>query len=163
MRGKFIMSDKKKQIDFVLKNIIKALDEERIEHSNDEENINISCMTHKFGLHIDFMFKINAENMSVMLISELPCIVKRSRTEDLAAAVCFINNFTANGCFDFDIDNGKIFFRMTNCFCDSLIGKEAYDYMINCLLSMLDEYSEQFKLLAEGSISLDEFVDRNGI
>lgn len=31
MRGKFIMSDKKKQIDFVLKNIIKALDEERIE------------------------------------------------------------------------------------------------------------------------------------
>ena len=66
-------------------------------------------------------------------------------------------------CFDFDIDNGKIFFRMTNCFCDSLIGKEAYEYMINCLLSMLDEYSEQFKLLAEGSISLDEFVDRNGI
>ena len=60
MRGKFIMSDKKKQIDFVLKNIIKALDEERIEHSNDEENINISCMTHKFGLNIDFMFKINA-------------------------------------------------------------------------------------------------------
>lgn len=37
MRGKFIMSDKKKQIDFVLKNIIKALDEERIEHSNDED------------------------------------------------------------------------------------------------------------------------------
>lgn len=80
MRGKFIMSDKKKQIDFVLKNIIKALDEERIEHSNDEENLNISCMTHKFGLHIDFIFKVNVENMSVMLISELPCIVKRSRT-----------------------------------------------------------------------------------
>ena len=28
------MSDKKKQIDFVLKNIIKALDEERIDISN---------------------------------------------------------------------------------------------------------------------------------
>ena len=157
------MSDKKKQIDFVLKNIIKALDEEGIEYSKDEENLSISCMTHKFGLHIDFIFKVNVENMSVLLVFELHCIIKKDRIEDLAAAVCFINNFTANGCFDFDIDNGKIFFRMANCFFDSLIGKEAYEYMINCLLNMLDEYSEQFKLLAEGSISLDEFVDRNGI
>lgn len=157
------MSDKKKQIDFVLKNIIKALDEEEIEHSKDEENLSISCMTHKFGLHIDFIFKINVENMSVLLISELPCIIKKNRIEDLAAAVCFINNFTANGCFDFDIDKRKLSFRMTNCFCDSLIGKEAYKYMINCLLNMLDEYSEQFKLLAEGSINLDQFIDRNGI
>lgn len=157
------MSDKKKQIDFVLKNIIKALDEERIAYSEDKENLSISCSTHKFGLYIDFVFKIDTENMLVSLISELPYTVQGERIEDLAAAICFINNFTANGCFDLDVNMGKIFFRMSNCFLDSLIGKEAYEYMISCLLNMLDEYSEQLILLAKGLISLDEFVDRNGI
>lgn len=155
-------SKKQRQIDFVLKNITNVLEREKIEYLKDEKNLKISFSVNKY-LKADFVFKINSEKMLVSLISKIPYIVKQDKIEDLAAAVCFINNFTANGCFDFDINTGEMLFRMTNNFLESLIGEEVYEYMIDCSINMLIEYSEQLILLARGSISLDEFVDRNGI
>lgn len=155
-------SKKQRQIDFVLKNITNVLEREKIEYLKDEKNLKISFSVNKC-LKADFVFKINSEKMLVSIISKIPYIVKQDKIEDLAAAICFINNFTANGCFDFDINTGEILFRMTNGFLESLIGEEAYEYMIDCSVNMLIEYSEQLILLARGLISLDEFVDRNGI
>lgn len=154
---------KQKQIDFVFRIILKVLDKKQIEYSMDEKGLSINCLIYSNSLQINSVFKINPERMIVSLISKIPYTITKDKVEDLAAAMCFVNNFTANGCFDLDINAGNMFFRMTNGFLESLIGEEAYEYMISCSSDMMNEYSEQFILLAKGLMSLDEFVDRNGI
>lgn len=157
------MTDEKKQIQLILDTLCKVLNKQELEYFIDEQELVINCTAYKDDSQIDFSFRINPEKKLILLISHIPCTVPQEKTADLAAAICFINNFTANGCFDFDVHTGNIFFRMTNGFLESLIGEDVFEYMISCSLDTIDEYSEQFIMLTEDLMSFEEFFDRNGI
>lgn len=159
------MTDEKiqKQIQLVFNTLCNVLNKHGFEYSKDEEKLKVNSTAQKENSHIDFSFEIDADRMLVLLISHIPCIVPQKKRVDLAAAISFINNFTANGCFDFDIKTGNIFFRMTNGFFESLISEEVFEYMISCSLETIDEYSEQFIMLTDDLMSFEEFFDRNGI
>ncbi len=77
---------------------------------------------------------------------------------EFAVAVCDANNGMIDGRFDYNINDGRLFFRMTSSFRESLIGEVLFQYMIICACRTIDAYNDKFFELAKGLISLDQFI-----
>ena len=107
------------------------LDERDLHYEKDEENLSITC-----GAQGD----------------DLPI-------EMLAVAVSQANNGLVDGCFDYDFIEGRIFFRMTSSYRDSLIGKDLFAYMLFCSFQTIDDYNDKFLMVAKNKMSFDEIVE----
>jgi hypothetical protein len=48
---------------------------------------------------------------------------------------------------------------MTNSFVESLLDAEVFEYMLSCSFATIDEYNDKLLMLANGTISLDKFLE----
>ena len=65
-----------------------------------------------------------------------------------------------NGSFDYDISDGKIIFKLTQCFRDSLIGDGCLQYLLGLGCHMVDQYNDRFLALSKGIMSLSDFLKK---
>lgn len=145
----------------VYETLCSALTDDDWHFTKDDGKFEIKCGAQGDNLPIDIMVKINTETNLVVLMSCLPFVVAEDKRVDLAAAVSIVNNKIVDGSFDFDIMSGHLFFRMTNCFIESELGKEAFIYMLYCSCQTIDEYNSKFKMLVENKMTLGQFVADN--
>ncbi|MBQ3552749.1 MAG: hypothetical protein IJA35_06360 [Clostridia bacterium] len=75
-------------------------------------------------------------------------------------AIRIVNNGVVDGSFDYDVELGHIFFRMTNSFYDTTIGDEVVVYIILSALHTIDKYNDKLLLLSKGMISLEKFIEQ---
>lgn len=132
------------------------LDDRNWKYRKDEENLKVSCSASGEDLSIDVRFTVDAERDVVMFISNLDLNVPQGMEETMAQAVSMINYAMVAGCFDYSPAKGNLCFRMTSSYRDSLIGKEALDYMLVVSCSTVDEYNDKLLMIAKGNMSLDE-------
>ena len=78
---------------------------------------------------------------------------------DMAVAVSAANNLLVDGSFDYDIKQGRMFFRMTSSFRESLVGKDLFTYMLLCSCKTIDDFNDKFMMLAKGLITLEQFFE----
>ena len=76
----------------------------------------------------------------------------------MAIAVSAINNVLVNGCFDYIIADGHMFFRMTNSFIESQLGADLFKYLLYCSCQTIDEYNDKLLMVAKGMISIEQFL-----
>ena len=95
----------------------------------------------------------------VSLLSQMPFAVPENRRTALAVAVSQANNGMVDGSFDFDYLSGRIIFRMTSSYRESLIGKELFTYMLSCACYTIDEYNDKFLMVAKNEMSAEEILD----
>ncbi|MBR6742530.1 MAG: hypothetical protein IKM09_03700, partial [Clostridia bacterium] len=93
-----------------------------------------------------------------MLISHMPFVIHEDKRLDVAIAVTALNNRLVDGCFDYDIKSGHMFFRMTNSFIDSRLDEEVFAYMLFCACKTIDDYNDKFLMLDKGMLSLEQFL-----
>lgn len=146
------------QAKVVFGTLCNVLDNLEWHYQKDEEKLTIECEVQGEDLPIDITVMIDAERMFVILISHIPFVIKEDKRLDLAIAVSVVNNDLIDGCFDYDITSGHMFFRMTNSFIESTIGEEVFKYMIFCSCKTIDEYNDKFMMLAKGVISIEQFI-----
>ncbi len=146
------------QAKVVFGTLCNVLDNLEWHYQKDEEKLTIECEVQGEDLPIDITVMIDAERMLVILISHIPFVIKEDKRLDLAIAVSVVNNDLIDGCFDYDITSGHMFFRMTNSFIESTIGEEVFKYMIFCSCKTIDEYNDKFMMLAKGVISIEQFI-----
>ena len=79
---------------------------------------------------------------------------------DAALAICGLNDRMADGCFVFDATDGSVLFRAAMSYRESLIGEEAIVYLFHLAKHMAEKYSPRLEQLDSGSISLEEFLER---
>ena len=72
-------------------------------------------------------------------------------------ATCQANYRLADGSFDYDFREGKVFFRMTSSYRDSLISQNLLEYMMACAAFTVDAYNDKFLMLAKGQMAIEEF------
>ena len=97
-------------------------------------------------------------NLFVM-ISELPVKVPAQTSFNVAAAITYVNNLLVDGCFCLDISKGKIKFKITNCYSDTDLSEEAFDYMNYIAIKTVEEYNDKFFGLAKGLMDFKQFMD----
>ena len=78
---------------------------------------------------------------------------------DGALAVTVANHGMVNGCFDYDLSDGEVMFRLTTAFHDTILSEEVYRYMILVAASTVDRYNDRFLMLAKGKSDIKQFIE----
>ena len=123
------MSEEKelKQAQTVYKALCEMLNERDWHYEKDEENLAIKCGAQGDDLPMEIIVEVDRKRQLVSLLSQMPFAVPENRRTALAVAVSQANNGMVDGSFDFDYLSGRIVFRMTSSYRESLIGKQLFE------------------------------------
>ena len=154
------MSEEKelKQAQAVYKALCDMLDDHDWHYEKDESELSISCGARGDDLPIELRIRVDAQRKLVTLLSQMPFDVPENRRKALAVAVSEANSTMVDGNFDYNYLTGKIIFRMTTSFLDSLIGKELFEYMLSCACYTIDEYNDKFLMVAMKEMSVEQIL-----
>ncbi len=140
--------------------LCKALDDDNWKYDKDEENLSISLTAQGDDLPISVRVSIDVKRQLIVLLSEFPFKIAEDKRYDAAVAITVVNNRLINGSFDYDITDGTIFFRMTNCFEDCEVGLPVFTYMLMCACRSVDDYNDKFLMISKGILTLEQFISQ---
>lgn len=106
---------------------------------------------------MQFVLIIDAERELVRLISTNVATFPEDKRLEGAIVTSQTNYRLMDGSFDYDVMTGKVSFRITTSFADSLISKEVLEYMIGIASYTVDDYNDKFFMVAKGKMTLEEF------
>ena len=96
----------------------------------------------------------------IRLLSPIPVTFEGDKRVEGAIATCQANFRIVDGSFDYDFKQGRILFRMTSSYIDSLISKDVFEYMVAVASYTVDEYNDKFFMLAKGQLPIEEFFKK---
>ncbi len=138
-----------------------ALDEWGWKYKKEEEKLIVRFGATGNDLSTSFVVLMDADRQLVRLLGFLPFEMAEDKRVEGSIATNFANYKFADGSFDYNFSNGKIVWRMTSSFRDSLVGAQLFQYMIRCSCSTIDKYNDQFLAISEGKLSLADFIEKN--
>lgn len=139
--------------------LCQEFDKKELHYNKDEEELSIECGISGDDIPMEITMKVDADRQIVVLLSHLPFVTPENKRVDLAMAVSAVNNMLVDGCFDFDIRSGHMFFRLTSSFIESEIGGDLFMYMLGCSGATIDEYNDRFLMMTKGMLSLEKFLE----
>ncbi len=141
------------------KSLCDNLDDHHWKYSKDEEQLTIECGVQGDDLPMDLTIEVDEGRQLVLLLSHQPFVTPEDKRIDMAVAVSVVNNRLVDGCFDYDIRNGHMFFRMVCSFKDSVLGDDLFSYLIGCSCQTIDDYNDKFMMLSTGLIDVEKFME----
>ena len=140
--------------------LCQAFDNHKWHYEKDEEELTITCEAQSDDLPMEVTVRVDPERRVVLLLSLVPFVVEEDKRIDVAIAVSEINKRLVDGCFDYDVLSGHMFFRMTNSFIESKIGEDVFSYMLLSSCHVIDKYNDKFMLLGRGLITVEQFLEK---
>lgn len=125
---------------------------------HDEDHV-ITCTVKGEDIPMDILFAVRDDRQIVQLISPMPFTVPEDKRIDIALAITVINDMLVDGSFDFDMAKGRVSFRLTSSYIESILGKELFEYMLMVSATTIDEYNDKFLMIAKGMISFEQFLE----
>lgn len=154
--------DKKlKNAQNVFQTLCAMLDEKEFRYEKREDDLVVNFFISGDDLPMQFVLNVDAERELIRLLSPVPVTFEGDKRVEGAIATCQANYKLADGSFDYDFKNGKILFRMTSSFKDSLISKDMFEYMVAVACYTIDEYNDKFLMLAKGMMSIEDFFKKD--
>ncbi|MBQ4066721.1 MAG: hypothetical protein IJD22_03645 [Clostridia bacterium] len=135
-----------------------ALDGGGWQYTKGEDLLSIEFEVEGEDLPMSFNVSANPENSVLTLRSPLPITVPADRRIDMALAVCKINTRLNDGCFQYDMKNGLLYYCMTCGYTDSIMGNGAFLYEIFNSCAMVEEYNDRLLLVSEGVITPENII-----
>ena len=139
--------------------LCKALENKGLKFKKDEEAMTILFIVDGDDIPMQFILKVDAERQLIRLLSPLPFTMSEDKRMEGAIATCAATFGLTDGSFDYDLTEGRIIFRLTASFRESLIGEELFHYMIVCACIAVDEYNDKFLALDKGLLSITDFIE----
>ena len=128
-------------------------------YKKDEDELTIECGVQGEDLPMDITIEVDEGRQLVLLLSHQPFVAPEDKRIEMAVAVSVVNNRLVDGCFDYDIRNGHMFFRMVCTFRDSILGDDLFSYLIGCSCQTIDEFNDKFMMLSTGLIDVEKFIE----
>ena len=94
------------------------------------------------------------------MTSPLPVDFPEDKRVDAAVAMATINNKLMNGCFDLDMSDGDVRFRLCQIFHDNDFSEEQIMYMMIITFKTVDEYNDPLFMLAKGMMDMTQFLEK---
>jgi hypothetical protein len=148
-----------KQAQTVYNSLCEMLTELDWHYEKHDEDLAITCTAQGDDLPMELFVQIDKERQIVTLLSKMPFSIAENRRTALAIAVSQANTEIIDGSFDYDYLNGKILFRLTSSYRESLIGKDLFTYMVMCACYTIDDYNDKFLTVAKNEMSAEEILD----
>ncbi len=108
-------------------------------------------------LPIELLLHVREEHV-LYLHSKLPFTVPEDKRVDAAIACTAINYRLINGCFQLDIGDGELSFRMAMPYSGADLSLEQVKYMVVVASSTVDDYNDKFLMLIKDKLSIQDFI-----
>lgn len=144
----------------VYNSLCEMLDEKNVRYDKDQDDLIISFITGGDDIPMQFLVKVDAERELIRVLSPIPVTFGEEKRVEGAIATCHATYTLADGSFDYDFQTGKVLFRLTSSYMDSLISKNLFEYMIIIAIHTVDKYNDKFFMLAKGQMSIEEFCNQ---
>lgn len=138
-----------------------AMENRGWKYEKDEQDLTVHFIVSGEDIPMQFILVIDAERQLIRLMSPLPFKMSEDKRIEGAIATCAASFGLADGSFDYDLSEGRIIFRMTASFRESLIGEELFHYMIECSCVTVDEYNDKFLAVDKGLLSISDFIENS--
>ena len=142
----------------VYEDICRTLAEEELSYDRNDEKLIVSCDVRKDGYPITVHFIVFPEKEIVQIMSLVPFRIAEDKRIEMALAIVDINNGFVIGSFDYDLSDGSIMFRMSNCYDDCELSSTVYKAMLYTTVGTVSKYSDDFLMLNKGMISIEKFL-----
>jgi hypothetical protein len=151
--------DEKKLAKSVYETACSALTNRDWKYTRHDDDLTLSFGARGDDLPMDFVLMVNPRAQVISLFSPLPYKVAEEKRVEAALAVSVANYGLINGCFDYDLSDGEIRFRMCSSFRDSLIGEELINYMVVASAGTVDDYNDKFLMISKGIWGIEQFIE----
>ncbi len=137
--------------------LCKMLDENEVNYEKHGDDLVVSFVMSGEDLPMQFIIKVDAERELIRMLSPIPVVFGEDKRVEGALAVCRVNYLLADGNFDYDYKSGKVNFRLTSSYTDSLISGELLGYMVAVTGYTVEKYNDKFFMLSRGQIPIEDF------
>lgn len=127
-------------------------------YDKNTEKLEFSYQVDGDDLPMRFTLFVDAERELIRLLSFIPFNYAEDKRVEGAVAVCTANFGMINGCFGYDISDGKIFHKLSVPYMDIDISNEMIQYIMGLGITMVDKYNDRFFALNKGYISIADFM-----
>ena len=142
----------------VFATLCQTLEKNDWHYKKDDEKLSIECGARGDDLPMELNINVDADRRLIILMSHMPFVIQEDKRLDVAICVSALNNILVDGCFDYDVTSGHMFYRMTNSFIESQISSEVIAYMLFCSCQTIDEYNDKFLMIGKGMVSIEQFL-----
>ena len=122
-----------------------------------------SCTAHAGVISDEFrlrlIFTVRHQIDCITLIVPLPFSAPVPYRMWAAAAVCAVNLSLFEGLFEYNMQDGSFFFRMTENYMDAQIGEQQIRAMCYKATHFIDRYGIKLRRFCEGVVTLEEFIE----
>ena len=94
------------------------------------------------------------------ILSPIPSRIPEDKRVDAAVAVSVANYGMINGCFDFDMSDGEVRFRVAQSYRGMELSDGFIEYILPLVFFTTDKYNDKFFMLGKGLMSLEQFIEQ---
>lgn len=146
----------------VYQTLCSAIERRNWSFERDDEKLIVNFGVQGDDLPMHFILAVDAGSQMLYLSSPLPFNMCESKRLEGAIVTCVATYGLNDGCFDYDITDGSISFRMTAYFMESRVGEDLLQYMISCAGATVDHYNDRFLAVDKGFLSVSDFIAKEG-
>jgi hypothetical protein len=107
-------------------------------------------------LTMKFLIVVNPKYDLISILSQMPFNVEEDKLVEGAIATAIITDNLREGSFDFNIDSGAIFFRITSSYMGMDVSKDLCAHLFEISTYTVDRYNDKLFMLAKGGYSTAE-------
>lgn len=126
-------------------------------YDRDDEQLTVKTSAIGDDLKIPLRIYVSADRQVMYVKSPMPFSVSEDKRQLLGNAIHIANYSMLNGCFEYDLSDGYIGFKIVVPFSQSIISEDVCHYMVMLSCQMVDKYNDKFLMLLNGKMTLDEF------
>ncbi len=134
-----------------------ALDSIHYRYSKDSKNLTAYFFVTGDDMPIEMTFKINSKQKVIDLACGLEFKFPQIKTDVIAQACCYATNRCTNG--SFYIKDDTVGFKLQTAYSYCLHHIDQVLYMLNAASDLCDHFNDSFKMLSDGDMMLDEFLE----
>lgn len=144
----------------IYQQMVDSLEAQELKFHADEENLTIYSKMEGDDLPMSFLLTIDSDKEMIMFLSPFNFKMSEEKRVDCSIAINVANFHMALGCFDFNISDGEIRFRLSQSLHDVEVGPEFFIHILAVALSTVERYNDVFLMLDKGYISLEQFIEK---
>ncbi len=139
--------------------LCKVMDGREWTYDRDDEEHVVSISIHGDDLVIPLRIRFNTNLQLVTLYSPMEFEIPEDQIVNAAMAIAAINYGIVDGTFDLNVENGRMGYRMATSYRESLLSEEAFNFLIQFALHVVDEYNDKFLMLAKGVLTWQQILE----
>lgn len=145
----------------IYEQLCRVLDAKQWKYDRHDEDLVIYFAVKGEDIPMEFTFGVDVDRQLVRLRSLLPFKFAADKRMEGAIVTSRANYLLVDGCFEYDITDGEISFKLTTSCRDSIVSNETIDYMIDCALFVVEEFNDKFMAVSKGYLSVEQFLKDN--